>query len=341
MSFYSTSKLIAVTTQKFKFDQVFLRLFYPDVYEFTTEKVDLAEIPGLVDMALYVSPTVSGKVLRSRGGLTKQFQPGYLKPKHEVNPGMTLRRLPDEDPTRLRDPSYRRRRIIMQNLRDEELAIQQAEEQQAVEGVLYGKFTMKGEQFAPVEVDMQRNPANTITQAGDARWSQKPRDTFDPTEDIEMYALNASGAVNIIIFDPKGWSLFRSFKMVREKLDTRRGSSSHLETALKDLGKIVSYKGMYGDVAILVYAGQKVVDGVKQNILPENTMVLGNTLTRGVRAYGAIQDAVAQKEGIDRGKRYPRNWTETGDPAREYTMTQSAPLMLLPDPDEFVSVKLA
>ncbi|MDP9659726.1 UNVERIFIED_ORG: hypothetical protein J2X95_001612, partial [Enterobacter mori] len=29
------------------------------------------------------------------------------------------------------------------------------------------------------------------------------------------------------------------------------------------------------------------------------------------------------------------------DPAREYTMIQSAPLMLLPDPDAFVSVKLA
>ncbi|EPT4862653.1 TPA: hypothetical protein ACIAI8_004775, partial [Escherichia coli] len=29
------------------------------------------------------------------------------------------------------------------------------------------------------------------------------------------------------------------------------------------------------------------------------------------------------------------------DPAREFTMIQSAPLMLLADPDEFVSVQLA
>ncbi len=36
---------------------------------------------------------------------------------------MTLRRLPDEDPQNLADPAYRRRRIIMQNMRDEELAI--------------------------------------------------------------------------------------------------------------------------------------------------------------------------------------------------------------------------
>ncbi|MGT5392204.1 major capsid protein, partial [Escherichia coli] len=39
--------------------------------------------------------------------------------------------------------------------------------------------------------------------------------------------------------------------------------------------------------------------------------------------------------------RYPKNWVQSGDPAREFTMIQSAPLMLLPDPDAFVSVKLA
>ncbi|CAM3416940.1 hypothetical protein ESCO106026_24160 [Escherichia coli] len=56
-------------------------------------------------MALYVSPIVSGEVIRSRGGSTSEFTPGYVKPKHEVNPQMTLRRLPDEDPQNL-PPSH-------------------------------------------------------------------------------------------------------------------------------------------------------------------------------------------------------------------------------------------
>lgn len=123
--------------------------------------------------------------------------------------------------------------------------------------------------------------------------------------DIEAYALNASGVVNIIVFDPKGWALFRSFKAVKEKLDTRRGSHSELETAVKDLGKAVSYKGMYGDVAIVVYSGQYVENGVKKNFLPDNTMVLGNTQARGLRTYGCIQDADAQREGINASARYP------------------------------------
>lgn len=210
-----------------------------------------------------------------------------------------------------------------------------------VSAVLYGKYTMTGDKFDPVEVDMGRSAVNNIIQAGGAAWSGKDKETYDPTEDIEAYALNASGVVNIIVFDPKGWALFRSFKAVREKLDTRRGSNSELETALKDLGKAVSYKGMYGDVAIVVYAGQYIEGDTKKNYLPDLSMVLGNTLARGLRTYGAIQDVDALNAGINSSTRYPKNWIQTGDPAREFTMVQSAPLMLLADPDEFVSVKLA
>ncbi|HBD1663068.1 major capsid protein [Escherichia coli] len=220
MSMYTTAQLLAANEQKFKFDPLFLRLFFRESYPFTTEKVYLSQIPGLVNMALYVSPIVSGEV-------------------------------------------------------------------------------------------------------------------------IEAYALNASGVVNIIVFDPKGWALFRSFKAVKEKLDTRRGSNSELETAVKDLGEAVSYKGMYGDTAIVVYSGQYVENDVKKNFLPDNTMVLGNTQARGLRTYGCIQDADAQREGINASARYPKNWVTTGDPAREFTMIQSAPLMLLADPDAFVSVQLA
>lgn len=317
MSIYTTAQLLAVNEKKFKFDPLFLRIFFRESYPFSTEKVYLSQIPGLVNMALYVSPVISGKVIRSRGGTTSEFTPGYVKPKHEVNPQMTLRRLPDEDPQNLADPAYRRRRIILQNMKDEELAIAQVEEMQAVSAVLSGKYTMTGEAFEPVEVDMQRSARNNIVQAGAAAWSVRDKETYDPTDDIETYAVNASGVVNIIVFDPKGWSLFRSFKAVKDKLDTRRGSNSELETALKDLGQAVSYKGMYGDVAIVVYAGQYVEGGVQKNYLPDNTMVLGNTQARGLRTYGCIQDVDAQREGINASARYPKNWVQSGDLHRE------------------------
>lgn len=62
MSMYTTAQLLAANEQKFKFDPLFLRLFFRESYPFTTEKVYLSQIPGLVNMALYVSPIVSGEV---------------------------------------------------------------------------------------------------------------------------------------------------------------------------------------------------------------------------------------------------------------------------------------
>lgn len=341
MSMYTTSKLLAVTQKDFKFQPLFLSLFFHETYTFDTQLVNLALIPGDVEMAVYISPTVEGKVLRTRGGLTRQFQPGHVKPKHEVTADMLIRRLPDEDPAMLKDPAYNRVRLIKQNLKDEELSIQQVEERQAVDAVLKGRYIMTGEQFEPVEVDMQRSPGNNIIQFGAGAWSTRDRATFDPTDDIEQWALSASGVINIIVMDPKAWALFRSFKAVKEKLDTRRGSNSVLETAVKDLGDVVSYKGMLGDVSIVVYSGQHIENGVKKNYLPDLTLVMGNTMARGIRTYGGTQDIEIIAEGVTKGTRFPKNWIQRGDVSREYTMTASAPLMLLADADEFVSVQLA
>ncbi|WP_407236859.1 major capsid protein [Escherichia coli] len=102
MSMYTTAQLLAANEQKFKFDPLFLRLFFRELSLHHGESLSLTN-SGLVNMALYVSPIVSGEVIRSRGGSTSEFTPGYVKPKHEVNPQMTLRRLPDEDPQNLAD----------------------------------------------------------------------------------------------------------------------------------------------------------------------------------------------------------------------------------------------
>lgn len=113
---------------------------------------------------------------------------------------MTLRRLPDEDPQNLADPAYRRRRIILQNMRDEELAIAQVEEMQAVSAVLKGKYTMTGEAFDPVEVDMGRSAANNITQSGSTEWSKRDKSTYDPTDDIDMPSGRGSVTLEFKIF---------------------------------------------------------------------------------------------------------------------------------------------
>ncbi|MDM3447998.1 major capsid protein [Citrobacter sp. Cb027] len=339
MGLFTTRQLLGYTEQKVKFRALFLELFFRRTINFHTEEVMLDKITGKTPIAAYVSPVVEGKVLRNRGGETRVLRPGYVKPKHEVNYQQAVERLPGEDPAQLNDPSYRRLRIITDNLKQEEQAIVQVEEMQAVNAILYGKYTMTGEQFETVEVDFGRSATNNITQESSKQWSKQNAETFDPSHDIDLYSDLASGIVNIAVMDGTVWKILNGFKLFREKMDSRRGSNSQLETAVKDLGDVVSFKGYYGDLAIVVAKTSYVAaDGTETRYLPEGTMILGNTAADGIRCYGAIQDAEALNDGIVTSARYPKHWLTVGDPAREFTMTQSAPLMVLPDPDQFVVV---
>lgn len=220
MGLFTTRQLLGYTEQKVKFRALFLELFFRRTITFHTQEVMLDKITGKTPVAAYVSPVVSGKVLRSRGGETRVLRPGYVKPKHRFDYQQAVERLPGEDPARLNDPAYRRLRILTDNLKQEEQAIVQVEEMQAVSAVLQGKYTMSGEQFETVEVDFGRSAANNITQAGGREWSQQNADTFDPTHDLDAYCDFASGTINIAIMDGTVWRMLNGFKLFREKLDT-------------------------------------------------------------------------------------------------------------------------
>ncbi|PHP39769.1 major capsid protein, partial [Salmonella enterica] len=105
---------------------------------------------------------------------------------------------------------------------------------------LHGNYTMQGELFDTVAVVFGRSAGNNIIQATGRKWSEQYRATFDPTYALAMYCDQSSGLINIAVMDGKVWRLLNGFKLFREKLDTRRGSNSQLETAVKDLGAVVS-----------------------------------------------------------------------------------------------------
>lgn len=217
MGLFTTRQLLGYTEQKVKFRALFLELFFRRTVNFHTEEVMLDKITGKTPVAAYVSPIVEGKVLRHRGGETRVLRPGYVKPKHEFNYQQAVERLPGEDPAQLNDPAYRRLRIITDNLKQEEHAIVQVEEMQAVNAVLYGKYTMEGDQFEKIEVDFGRSTKNNIIQGSGKEWSKQDRDTFDPTYDIDLFCDQASGLVNIAIMDGTVWRLLNGFKLFREK----------------------------------------------------------------------------------------------------------------------------
>lgn len=339
MSDYHPRALLGVVNKKARISTFFLSTFFPNMYTFETEKVDLDEIDEAVNSAVFISPEISGKVIRTRGFETRSLQPASLKPKHEVNPSKTLARRPGESVSGSLGLTERRQAIIVQNMMDEEKAIVQTEEWMASQAILFGEYVCEGVEFERMHVDFNRAPENNIVLSGLARWSVQNKETFNPMHDIEEASKNAESGLNIMIFDQKGWHLFNSFKAVKDVLETRRGSNTHLETALKDLGKDVSIKGYVGDVMCVVYTGYRRVDGNKEYYMPENTLVLGHTEYQGARLYGAILDDDAIEADMHQTDRFPKVYKQQGDVSKTFTMIKSAPLMATPDPDQFVTIQ--
>ncbi|GHK73510.1 hypothetical protein ECZU12_49210 [Escherichia coli] len=92
-------------------------------------------------------------------------------------------------------------------------------------------------------------------------------------------------------------------------------------------------------MAIVVYSGQYVENGVKELPAGQHDGAGEHSGTRSAHLW--LHSGCGRTARRHSSARYPKNWVTTGDPAREFTMIQSAPLMLLADPDAFVSVQLA
>ncbi|GAA03225.1 major capsid protein [Photobacterium leiognathi] len=341
--FTSHQLLLAVHEAGIRRDNFFKRVFFRERYTFTTKKVDLDMIPNRTKIAAYCSPMIGAVVDRQQGYSASSFLPAYVKSKHAVDPSMTVMRLPGESYAKPKSPSERQNALVMQNLEQEEDAISQREELMCAEMVLTGKTIIDGPYVEEAfEIDAGRRPENNIVLSGAAKWDVADPDTYNPCADIDEWASKADGLIDIIAMDKQAWAKINKFKKFNDKLETRRGSASHLETALKDLGSAVSIKGVLGDVVIVVI-DEEFIDrkGKTQKIMPANTLVMGHTGARGACLYGSIQDLNAQQEGLDEAERYCRDWVEGNDPAVRYTKTESAPAMFLVDVNHFVVVKVA
>ncbi|MCL1124155.1 major capsid protein [Shewanella surugensis] len=334
--------LLAIHESGIRKDNFFLRMFFHETYTFTTKKVDLDNIPNKPKIAPFCAPYIGGIVDKNQGYSTTSFEPAYVKSKHAVSAENTVKRLAGEGLGGTKSAGERLNAIVMQNIASEEEAIAMREEWMAAQMVLNGEYMVDGPNIeTPYQISAGRRVENNIVLIGDERWSQLDFDTHDVISDIEEYAALSDSETNIMVLDPKAWSFLRKFKKFRDALETRRGSSSEIETTLKDLGKAVSYKGHLGDVNIWVVNEEYTDrDGSTKKQMPDNTMILGHTSARGLRLYGAIQDLDAVEQGLNEAERYAKDWKEGSDPAVRYTKIESAPAPYLADANSFVVLKV-
>ncbi|USR38097.1 major capsid protein [Ectopseudomonas hydrolytica] len=337
---YDTTTLLGVKELLPKFTPLFLQMFFPTAATFDTEEVAFDKIKKDRRLAPFVYPLVSGRARRERGGFLTTMKPAYIKETDVVRPTRLLKRRLGEALNGEMSPAQRHDAVVADILVEQEENIVAREEWMAVEAVLYGKVTMAGPDHPPVEVDYGRNPDNQIVLAGAAKWDTVDPETYDPTDDIEDWAALTTGSAGVLMMGKGAWRLFSRFKAVKEKLDTRRGSTSQLELG-PQLEKEVMRKGFFGEYEIIVYTGKYTNDeGQKVNFMPEYGVLVAPAMADNVMAYGGIQDAKANANGIAAAERYPSNWF-TDNPSVEWLQTQTAPVPVLFDADEFTFVLVA
>lgn len=319
---YDTDTLLEVVAGLAPFEAFLLNLFFPNLVTFDTSSISFDVLAEDMSLAPFVSPLVAGKVIKAKGGTLKSFKPAYLKPKDVVDPERVLVRRPGEAIGGKLSAEARRNAIIADILQEHRKKIVRRFEHMAAQVLLNGKVIVTGEDYPTVEVDYGRAAGNTIALTGGARWGE---DTAQPLDDIESWAAVAEGPISTLVMDRLAYRNFVKNEEVKKTLDGRRNSRSALETG-PDNGRLYSYKGTLGsDIEVWVYSGYyRDEAGSKVNYLPDNTVIAGSAALDGVRAFGAILDPEAGYQAMET---FPKNWISK-DPAAEFIMTQSAPLMI-------------
>ncbi len=299
-----------------------LNSFFTAVQTETSEEIHFDVENGRRRLAPFVAPIVAGKVVQSKGFVTKTFKPAYVKDKRVFDSSRPFKRVIGERIGGELSPAQRLQALLAADLQDQLEMLARRQEVMAVEALRTGKVTVKGDQYPTVVVDFGRHTDLTVALTGGNRWGETG---VDPLADVQQWSMGVtqhSGAAgNTLIMDVKAWQLFSAAPSVQKLLDRFRGADKLNATVIGEGGR---YMGNIGDFDIWVYAGwyEDPESGELTPYLPDNTVLITSPDLEGTRAYGAIRD---EKAGLQAMPYFSKSWTEE-DPAVRYLLLQSAPL---------------
>jgi len=299
-----------------------LNSFFTAMQTETSEEIHFDVENGRRRLAPFVAPIVAGKVVQSKGFVTKTFKPAYIKDKRVFDSSRPFKRAIGERIGGELSPAQRLQALLATDLQDQLEMLARRQEVMAVEALRTGKVTVKGEQYPTVVVDFGRHADLTVELTAGDRWGEAG---VDPLEDVQAWSMGVtqhSGAAgNTLIMDVKAWQLFSAAPSVQKLLDRFRGADKLNATVTGEGGR---YMGNIGNFDIWVYAGwyEDPDSGALTPYLPDNTVLITSPDLEGTRAYGAIKD---EESGFQAMPYFSKSWVEK-DPAVRLLLLQSAPL---------------
>ena len=325
MDIFTTGVLARVVAELPPPQPFILNSFFGTVQTETSEEIHFDVDSGRRRLAPFVAPIVAGKVVQSKGYVTKTFKPAYIKDKRVFTPQRPLKRAIGERIGGELSAAQRLQIMLATDLQDQIAMLTRRQEVMAVEALRTGKITVTGDEYPTVEVNFGRDAALTpAALAGTARWGQSAGKPLANLQEWSLLVTEKSGATaNIVIMDPKAYALFAADPEVQKLLDRFRGREALNATVIGEGGR---FMGSIGDLDIYVYVGwyEDPATGNNTPYLPDNTVIITSAQLEGVRAYGAIHD---EKAGFQAMPYFAKSWVEE-DPAVRYLLLQSAPLVV-------------
>lgn len=344
INLYDTRTMLAAV-EDLKTPQTFLLdKFFPEMVEFDTKVVDVDTDNGVRIIANYVNRKAEGQNVEGQGYVTKSYTPPYVKPKKTSDVDKLLKRQPSE-------VIYANNKSALQRGAEEmgkDFAflndiITRAEELQASQALFDGAIQVKDLEgnLLEAEIVYGRSASHSVTLTGTDLWTNAASDPIANIRTWKKLIKKDSGMKpDICIMGSSVIDVFLDNTKVKAYLDNR--SLSELAVIkLEDeasafgaeyVGRIegidfYSYDEFYLDEANLDTAG----DRTETPMVPINKILLGSTLARATRLYGAIEDI----ENPIASARAPKTWVEN-DPSKRFIQLHSAPLMVTHQPDAYV-----
>jgi len=331
ISVFDTRTMLSAV-EEWKTPKGFLtKLFFKIQNTFDTKFIDLDIYKGARKKASYVNPRAQGQVVERKGFKTLTVEPLYVKPKIPTTAEDVMQRLAGETIySGGMTPQDRMTELAVKDLKTLDDMIARSEEYQASEALLNGKIVgLNG-----VEIDFERDAANTITLAGADLWSAGTSDPIANLRDWKRQIRQKTGiSADSVIFASDVQAAFMKNTEVQKQLNIWNSSPGRIEP--KDLGDGVTLIGYLNDPGVMVYAYDEWIEdanGTEQPVIPLGKVLMGATTARCSRNYGAIQDLNV----LAAVPRYPKTWVEGNDPQTRFLQLHSSFVMVPENVDGFI-----
>lgn len=347
LSLFAARTLTATVLVIHPTDNFLTQTFYGKEIPVETKHVDIVITKGGKEIAPFVAPSLSGKVVKSKGKTLKTFEPPLLKPKFVTEAESLLK--DNNTFTGLpKTPEERAADKLAEDLDDGKQRIYRSIEWMVAQSLTLGSIDVKGDGVEE-NIDFGRESNLTKVLTGSNLWSDP---SSDPRADLGKWkeeVLDASGVdPDICVMGRDVGNTYMKHPKVVDAFDKKDISRGEMRPEKKMEG--VTYLGYDRelDLQIYKYVGKFTNPDTKVDTpyLPVDKLILGSSheRTQAHIAFGAISDFDAFEEEelpgqFFEGQIFAKSWRQK-DPSVRFVLLQSKPLPIPGNVDASMCAKV-